>query len=50
MIINPPIIVLVVGTSLIPKIGSQTQKIPPRTSVRDSKVRSAAGNFLEPIE
>ena len=36
--------------SLIPKIGNQTQKIPPKTSVRDSKVRSAAGNFLEPIE
>ena len=43
-------IVLVVGISLIPKIGNQTQKIPPKTSVRDSKVRSAAGNFLEPIE
>ena len=47
---EPPIIVLAVGTSLIPKIGSQTQKIPPKTSVRDNKVRSAAGNFLEPIE
>ena len=46
---NPPIIVLVVGTSLTPKIGNQTQKIPPRTSVKDNKVRSAAGNFLEPI-
>ena len=42
-------IVLVVGTSLIPKIGNQTQKIPPKTSVKDNKVRSAAGNFLEPI-
>ena len=46
----PPIIVLVVGTSLIPKIGNQTQKIPPRTSVKDSKVRSAAGRCFEPIE
>ena len=48
--INPPIIVLAVGTSFIPKIGNQTQKIPPKTSVSDSKVRSAEGNFLEPIE
>ena len=48
--IKPPIIVLVVGTSLMPKIGNQTQKIPPRTSVKDNKVRSAAGKFLEPIE
>ena len=50
VIIKPPIIVLVVGTSLIPKIGSQTRKIPPKTSVKDNKVRSAAGKFLEPIE
>ena len=48
--IKPPIIVLAVGTSLMPKIGSQTQKIPPKTSVKDNKVRSAAGKFLEPIE
>ena len=48
--IKPPIIVLAVGTSLIPKIGNQTQKIPPKTSVNDNKVRSAAGKFLEPIE
>ena len=47
---KPPIIVFVVGISLIPKIGNQTQKIPPKTSVKDSKVRSAAGKFLEPIE
>jgi len=46
----PPIIVLVVGISLIPKIGSQTQKIPPKTSVKDNKVRSAAGKCFEPIE
>ena len=46
----PPIIVLVVGISLIPKIGSQTQKIPPKTSVKDSKVRSAAGRCFDPIE
>ena len=40
----PPIIVLTVGTSFIPKIGNQTQKIPPKTSVKDNKVRSAPGN------
>ena len=34
------------GTSLIPKIGIQTQNIPPKTSVKESNVRSAAGkNF-----
>ena len=43
-------IVLVVGTSLMPKIGNQTQKMPPKTSVKDNKVRSAAGKFFEPIE
>ena len=43
-------IVLVEGTSLIPKIGSHTQKIPPIISVRESKVNSAAGITLEPIE
>ena len=48
--ILPPIIVLVVGISLIPNIGSQTQKIHPKTSVRDSNVRSAAGKCFDPIE
>jgi len=43
-------IVLVEGTSLIPNTGSQTQKIPPITSVRDNNVNSAAGIALEPIE
>ena len=43
-------IVLVSGTSFIPKIGNQTQNIPPITSVKDSKVNSAAGIALEPIE
>ena len=38
------------GTSLIPKIGSQTQNIPPIISVNESKVNSAAGMFLDPIE
>ena len=42
--------VLIDGTSLIPNNGNQTQKIPPITSVRDSKVNSAAGIALEPIE
>ena len=47
---NPPIIVFVVGTSLIPNNGSQTQKIPPITSVKDNNVNSAAGIALDPIE
>ena len=38
------------GTSLIPKSGSHTQKIPPMTSVKDNKVNSAAGIALDPIE
>ncbi len=42
--------VFVDGISLIPKIGSQTQKIPPITSVKDNKVNSAAGMAFEPIE
>ena len=48
--IKPPIMVFAVGTSFIPKIGNQTQKIPPKTSVNDNKVRSAAGKLLEPME
>ena len=47
---NPPIMVLVDGTSLIPNTGNQTQKIPPIISVKDNKVSSAAGKFLDPIE
>ena len=42
--------VFVDGTSLIPKIGNHTQKIPPITSVKDNKVNSAAGIAFEPIE
>ena len=42
--------VLVFGTSLIPNKGNHTQKIPPITSVKESKVNSAAGIALEPIE
>ena len=42
--------VFVDGISLIPKSGSQTQKIPPITSVNDNKVNSAAGMAFEPIE
>ncbi len=34
----------------MPKIGNQTQKIPPITSVNDNNVNSAAGIALEPIE
>ena len=41
---------LFVGTSLIPNKGNHTQKIPPITSVKDSKVSSAAGIAFEPIE
>tara|TARA_B100001059_G_scaffold189474_1_gene192155 strand:+ start:595 stop:807 length:213 start_codon:yes stop_codon:yes gene_type:complete len=47
---NPPIIVFESGISLIPNKGNHTQKIPPITSVKDSKVSSAAGIALEPIE
>ena len=43
-------IVFVDGTSLIPNIGNQTQKIPPITSVNDNKVKSVAGKFFDPIE
>ena len=41
--------VFVAGTSLIPSQGSQTQNIPPITSVKDNKVKSAAGIFFDPI-
>ena len=34
---KPPIIVLVDGISLIPKIGIHTQNIPPITSVNDKQ-------------
>ena len=37
------------GTSLIPKIGIHTQKIPPMTSVKDKRVNSAAGITFDPI-
>ena len=47
---KPPTMVFVDGISLIPKSGSQTQKIPPTTSVNDNKVNSAAGMAFEPIE
>ena len=47
---NPPIIVFADGTSFIPNRGNQTQKIPPMTSVSESKVNSAAGIALDPIE
>ena len=35
------------GTSLIPNKGSQTQKIPPKISVSDNKVKSAAGKYFD---
>ena len=34
----------------MPSQGSQTQNIPPITSVRDNKVKSAAGKLFDPIE
>ena len=43
-------IVFVVGTSFIPNRGNHTQNIPPTTSVKDSKVSSAAGIAFDPIE
>jgi hypothetical protein len=47
---KPPIIVLVEGISFIPKNGIHTQKIPPITSVNESKVSSAAGIAFDPME
>ena len=47
---KPPMIVLVEGISLIPKIGIHTQNMPPITSVNDSNVNSAAGIAFDPIE
>ena len=38
------------GTSLIPNTGNQTQRIPPRTSVSESSVRSAAGKYFDFVE
>ena len=43
-------IVFVDGISFIPNRGSHTQKIPPITSVSESKVSSAAGIAFDPIE
>ena len=47
---NPPIIVFVEGISFTPKMGTHTQKIPPTTSINESKVSSAAGMAFDPIE
>ena len=47
---KPPIMVFVDGISFIPNQGSQTQNIPPTTSVNDSNVKSAAGICFDPIE
>ena len=43
-------IVFVVGTSFMPNNGNHTQNIPPITSVKESKVSSAAGIAFDPIE
>ena len=40
----------VVGTSFMPNNGNHTQNIPPITSVKESKVSSAAGIAFDPIE
>jgi hypothetical protein len=47
---KPPIIVFVEGISFIPNIGIHTQNIPPITSVNESRVSSAAGIALDPME
>ena len=39
-----------VGTSLIPNNGNQTQKIPPKTSVSERSVKSAAGKYFDFVE
>ena len=44
--IIPPINVFVLGISFIPNSGSHTQKIPPKTSVSERRVRSAAGKYF----
>ncbi len=38
------------GTSLIPSTGNQTQRIPPKTSVSERSVRSAAGKYFDFVE
>ena len=48
VIIKPPIITVVLGTSLIPKIGSHTQKTPPTTSINDKSASSADGKNFAP--
>ena len=35
---------------MIPNQGNQTQKIPPKTSVSDRRVKSVAGRYLDFIE
>ena len=41
--------VFMLGTSLIPRIGSQAQKIPPTTSSRDSIVNSPDRSCFDPM-
>ena len=40
----------VLRTSLIPNNGNQTQKIPPKTSVSERSVKSAAGKYFDFVE
>ena len=39
---------VVLGTSLMPKIGSQTHNIPPTTSIKDKRANSAEGRYFAP--
>ena len=45
---TPPIIVVKLGTSLIPNTGIHTHTTPPTTSIKDNKASSAAGKYLAP--
>ena len=45
---DPPINVVKLGTSFIPKIGIHTHNIPPTTSIKDNKASSAAGKYFAP--
>ena len=50
VITSPPINVFGLGISLIPRKGNHTQNIPPTTSVKDNRVKSATGRYLDFIE
>jgi len=48
--IPPPTMVHILGTSLMPKMGRETQTTPPTTSTREIKFSSAAVKCLAPRE